>query len=291
MENRWRLAVIAILAVVALVGGFAIGAVFTGRNTGQAGGTPSAEADATATPEATATDEAPSDEPTDEAPSDEPTAEATASPTPAAPPATVTISRLFVDAADNPDATTQVITFRSATGSVKAQVTGVTPGDITMCLNTPEKELGCRSAASGTLSAKTTKPSETFMLTLRGVDTAQPLVDVTLTFQAKKPKVQIDNARFDGTAYPDTNGIQATVTPRVDGKVGVTAQWGGKPLQYEIDLIEQGGPGNLTYAPDEGSIGTDVDFAVTAPNPWKVVLQNTESGFGITPMTVAITWP
>jgi hypothetical protein len=34
-----------------------------------------------------------------------------------------------------------------------------------------------------------------------------------------------------------------------------------------------------------------VDFAVTAANPWKVVLQNTEDGMGITPMTAVITWP
>src|SRR3954447_1849802 len=289
MENRSRLVVIAILAVVALVGGFALGAVLTGRNTGQAGATPPATANATPTAAASATAEA-SDEPTDEPPTESPSA-AAPSASPSAPPATVTIHRLFIDAADNSTASDQTITFKSGTGSVKAQVTGVTPGDIKMCLSTPAKQLGCRSAASGTLSAKTTKPCETFILTLRGVDTAQPLADVTLSFQAKSPKVTVENARFDGTAYPDTNGIKATVTPRVDGKVGVTAQWGGKPLQYEIDLMEQGGPGSLTYAPDEGSIGTDVDFAVTAPNPWKVVLQNTESGFGITPMTVSITWP
>jgi hypothetical protein len=58
-----------------------------------------------------------------------------------------------------------------------------------------------------------------------------------------------------------------------------------------VDLIEQGGSGNLTYAPDQGSVGTDVDFAVTAPNPWRLVLQNTEGGFGITPMNATISWP
>ena len=149
-----------------------------------------------------------------------------------------------------------MFTWASATGSVKAEITSVTPmGDLEMCLSTPDKELGCRTAGNGTLSAKTTKSRETFILTLRGDGTAQPAVNVTLTFPARKPKVSIENARFDGTAYPDTNGIQAVFTPRQNGDVGVVAEWGGHPFTYEIDLIEQGGSGNLTYAPDQGNVG------------------------------------
>ena len=126
-----------------------------------------------------------------------------------------------------------------------------------MCLKTPTKELGCRTAGEGRLTAKTTKPKETFMLVLRGDGIAQPIVNVTLTFPARKPKVTIENARFDGTAYPETNGIQAIVTPREDGDVRVVAEWGGKPFLYELDLIEQGGPGSTVIQPDESSTGTD----------------------------------
>jgi hypothetical protein len=35
----------------------------------------------------------------------------------------------------------------------------------------------------------------------------------------------------------------------------------------------------------------DETLPVTATNPWKVVLQNSELGFGPTPMTVSIAWP
>jgi hypothetical protein len=291
MDNRSRTIVIALIAVFALLGGFAAGALLTGGG-GGAGASPSAEAIATESP----TEEA-SAEPESEAPSDEasPTDSARPSEQPSpsgAPAAGITIHSLFVDAADNPDGADRVITWKGATGSVKAEIASVSPmGDVVMCLKTPTKTLGCRTAGSGKLTAKTTKSSETFILTLRGEGIAQPIVDVTLSFKARKPKVTIENARFDGTAYPDTNGIQATVTPRADGKLGVTADWGGHPFLYEVDVIEQGGTGSLTYAPDQGSIGTDVDFAVTPPNPWKVVLQNTETGFGVTPMTAVITWP
>jgi len=291
MENRSRTIVIALIAVFALLGGFAAGALLTGGG-GGAGASPSTEAVATDSPSDEATlepeTEAPSDEPsaTDEAsPSDEPSPSG-------APAATLTLNSLFVDAADNPDGADRVITWKSATGSVKAQISTASPmGDVVMCLKTATKTLGCRTAASGTLRAKTTKSSETFILTLRGDGIAQPIVDVTLSFQARKPKSTIENARFDGTAYPETNGISATVTPRVDGKLGVQAEWGGHPFTYEIDVMEQGGAGSLTYAPDQGNVGTDVDFAVTAANPWKVVLKNTEDGMGVTPMTAVITWP
>lgn len=293
MENRSRTIVIGLIAVVALVGGFGLGALLTG-NRGGASGTPSPSAVAGVTDEPTTeptevpvTDE-PTDEPTD---STEPGASASPSASPA-PPATITINSLFIDAKDNPDGADRVITFTSATGKVKVKVTSVTPqGDLRMCLKTATKTLGCRTAGSGTLSATTTKAKETFIVTLRGADVAQPIVDVQLDFQARKPKVTIDNARFDGTAYPDTNGIQATITPRVSGSVGITAEWGGHPFLYEIDLIEQGGTGSVTYQPETGNVGTDLEFAVTAPNPWKLVLQNTESGNGITPMTASITWP
>ncbi len=294
MENRSRLVVIALVAVFAVVGGFAAGAFLTGNRESPTA-SPSAVAEVTEEPTELQS-ESPTDASTEPAtestePSEEPSAGESASPT-AAPAATITFEHLLLDAADNPDGTDRVFTWASATGSVKARITSVTPmGDLKMCLSTPDKELGCRTAGDGTLSAKTTKSRETFILTLRGEGTAQPSVDVTLTFQAKKPKVAIENARFDGTAYPDTNGIQAVFTPRQNGDVGVIAEWGGHPFTYEIDLIEQGGSGNLTYAPDQGNVGTDEDFAVTAPNPWKLVLQNTETGFGITPMNASISWP
>jgi hypothetical protein len=294
MEKSSRLIVIVLIAVVALVGGFAAGALLTGDRDGQAGASATPEALATATPGETEPTEEPTQEPTEEAPTDEteePSEEATPGATPAQP-ATATITQLFLDAQDNPAGADRVITWKSATGKVTADVATVSPmGDVVMCLATPAKELGCRTAGSGQLSASTTKSSETFILTLRGADIAQPIVDVTLNFQAKKPKVTIENARFDGTAYPETNGIQVVVTPRVNGTLGVAAEWGGKPFLYEVDVIEQGGSGSLTYAPEESSIGTDVDFAVTAPNPWKVILQNTQDGFGITPMTAVVTWP
>ena len=68
-------------------------------------------------------------------------------------------------------------------------------------------------------------------------------MDVALTFPSADPSVTIAHARFDGTASPDYNGIDATFTPHADGKAHIVAQWGGHPFLYEIKLKEQGGPG------------------------------------------------
>src|SRR5689334_15092941 len=126
MENRSRLVVIALVAVLAVLGGFAAGAFLTGNR-----------ASPTEAPTAIAE------------PTDEPSASATPVP---APTAAITFTSLALDAADNPDGQDRVLTWNSATGGVKAEISSVTPmGDVEMCLSTPDKKLGCRTAGSGTL--------------------------------------------------------------------------------------------------------------------------------------------
>ena len=73
--------------------------------------------------------------------------------------ATITFQALLLDAADNPDGADRVFTWASATGSVKAEVTSVTPmGDLEMCLSTPDQGRSAAARrAAGPSSAKTTK--------------------------------------------------------------------------------------------------------------------------------------
>lgn len=160
-----------------------------------------------------------------------------------------------------------------------------------MCLSADGTDLGCETMATGSLAAETAKKAATFVLTLRGNGGETPVVEVSLTFPATSPSVTVADARFDGTGYPETNGIQAVVQPRADGGVHVTADWGGHPFIWELDLLEQGGAGSQTLANQGPATRMDETLPVTAPNPWKVVLQNTEMGFGPTPMTVTIAWP
>ena len=130
-----------------------------------------------------------------------------------------------------------------------------------------------------------------FVLTLRGEGVEAPIVDVTITFPATAPAVIIAGARFDGTLYPETNGLVATVTPRRNGDLTLAADWGGHPFLYEVGLREQGGPGSVVLADQGPATRMAETLPITAPNPWKLVLENTEEGFGPTELDATIAWP
>lgn len=220
----------------------------------------------------------------------------TESATPIAPPgpqAAITFTQLKLDAKANPAGQDRVITFQTqGSGTIAVKFSLLSPrGTSQVCLISGSTTVGCRSAASGTLTATTTAAVGAFGITLRGVGTFTPTVEIAVTFPAATPTVTIANARFDGTAFPETNGIQALVTPRADGAVHVVAQWGGHPFLYEIDLIEQGGPGMETLADRGPSTNTDAALPVTGTNPWKLVLQNIQTGFGTTTLNATINWP
>jgi hypothetical protein len=239
---------------------------------------PSATPDATATP---ATDASPS-----AAPSGSPGATALA---------TLTFVGLKLDAGADPSSEARVITFRSdGAGTVTAKLASTSPqGQTHMCLLVGTKEIGCKDMRSGTFTGKTSQAHATWMVTLLGTGVAAPTVDLTVTFQAVAPTVTIEHARFDGTASPDSNGIQARFTARTAGDVRLVADWGGHPFLYEVDLFdENGGQGSTDQhaVSQEPSTNTDQVMPVTAGN-WRLVLQNTEAGFGTTDLTARISWP
>jgi hypothetical protein len=221
---------------------------------------------------------------------------ASAPPLASAPPpgtaASITYTQLRLDAKDDPDGRNRVVTFQTqGPGDITVSLASQSPGTTRMCLSIPDQALGCRSAADGGLTAHTTKPTEKFTLTLRGVAGDTPTVAVEITFPASGPSVTLSHARFDGTDFPADNGIQALVTPRVDGNLGLQAEWGGHPFLYQVTLTERGGPGSESVAPQETATGADLTLPVAAPNPWLLILANAEGGFGTTPLTATIAWP
>jgi hypothetical protein len=205
----------------------------------------------------------------------------------------MTFAGLKLDARDDPDGRNRRVSFRSqGTGTITVQVLVTSPqGSAVMCLTADGERLACKTTADGRITARTTTRRADFVLTLRGEGIETPVVDVTITFPARSPAVTIENARFDGTMYPETNGIIALVTPRADGAVSIEAQWGGKPFPYEVDLLEQGGPGTQVLANQGPATGVAETLPVTAPNPWRLVLQNIAEGFGVTQLDATIAWP
>ena len=160
-----------------------------------------------------------------------------------------------------------------------------------MCLGADGGQPDCIPTADGKLTAAAPDGGGDFVLTLRGEGVEAPIVDVTITFPATAPAVIIAGARFDGTLYPETNGITATVTPRRNGDLTLAADWGGHPFLYEVELREQGGPGSVVLADQGPATRMAETWPITPPNRWTVALRNAEDGFGPTEMDATIAWP
>ena len=208
-------------------------------------------------------------------------------------PATLTFVGLKLDADQDPGGDARVVTFRSdGAGTVTAKLASTSPeGQTHMCFLVGTKDLGCKDWRSGTFTGKTSQAHATWKVTLLGRDFDTPTVDLTVTFQAVAPSVKIEHARFDGTASPETNGINARFSARGAGEARLVADWGGHPFLYEIDLFdESGGSGNVTLSNQGPSTNTDEALRVT-PGNWRLVLQNIEAGFGTTDLIATISWP
>jgi hypothetical protein len=166
------------------------------------------------------------------------------------------------------------------------------PQELThMCLRRQQghqvRRLGERDDQGDTTSAHVN-----WRVSLQGNGMFTPTVEITLTFPAAAPSIKITHARFDGTSFPDTNGVTAIFVPRAIGNAKIVASWGGHPFTYEIDATNQSsGTGNQTLTNQGPGVSTNKSIPVTAGETWKVVLQNSDTGFGITDMTYQLSWP
>ncbi len=303
MTNQQRL-VVALVFLVAIAGGAVLAVNALG---GGPGASPSPVAEASASPVATVP---PATEPPSESPLPTEAPSIALSPTPSTTPSTtppptprptvepgeptvVVVTALQLDAKADPDGVNRRVRLQAqGSGLITAAVRVLAPPELAvMCLTVNDNPQDCTTTAAGTLSAVATTATTDLLLTLRGNDTQTPMVEVALTFPATTPSITVENARFDGTLWPDTNGLQVFLAPRSDGDVTLDASWGGHPFDYEVDLFEQGGPGSHVISGQEANVGVQAVLPVTAGNPWKLVLQNVDDGFGITLLDATIGWP
>jgi hypothetical protein len=300
---RRVIGIMATLLVVVVAAGALL--VLTRGGSGRAGESPSgnnaAAASASAGPSSSASQTlTPTATPTgNETPPALSSPSPSASPLPA-PLATLTFLNLKLDPTGTPGAPSgapgaqaRIVSFSSdGPGTVSAKLAShTTPGTTHMCLKVGAKVIGCNDIASGTFIGKTSQAHANWQVTLQGTGIAAPIVDLTVTFQSLAPAVKIQHARFNGTAFPDTNGIQARFTARDTGSAHLVANWGGHPFPYEIDLFDEtSGTGNATLPNQGPSTSTDQTLPVVAGD-WRLVLQNIEDGFGTTDLTATIGWP
>jgi hypothetical protein len=259
-------------------------------------GLPSGSGSAVASATASPADGPPIDASQSPGPSIAPSA-ASASAVPSAsvapvPAATLTFVGLKLDAEADPGGEDRVITFTSdGKGKVSVKLVSQTPqGTTHMCFRAGTKELGCEDWSKGTFNGTTTQAHTNWRVTVRGSGVATPVVDVTVTYQVVKPTVKIANARFNGTAEPELNGIQVRFVPRLAGD----ASWRHgadtrSPTSGTFnETADAGGPSYPNQGP---SVSVEQATPVTPTDTWRLILQNVDTGFGTTDLTATISWP
>ena len=171
------------------------------------------------------------------------------------------------------------------------RLTKVTGGPVDICLAPSVGAKSCHTVEGPAPLFLTPKASSVdWTATLIGSAGSQPVVDVEFRFVATNPRLILAHGRFDGTQWPNLNGVEVQVNTRKAGTLTVSAQWGGHPFDYDLayrDLTASSspvsGPGNST--------GVLKPVPVAAGHRYDVALHNLEAGFGPTDLTFKILWP
>jgi hypothetical protein len=205
----------------------------------------------------------------------------------------ITFTGVKLDARSDPAGKARTFTFRTdGPGSVSAKLVAKSPqGTTRFCLKVGATGTPlCRIWAAGTLTGLTSaKGKTTFSVTAIGQGIATPTVDVQLTFRALAPSVTVTNARFDGTDSSDYNGLNGQLKVKAAGSISVKASWGGHPFDYTYSLVDLTDPTGGGVFNGNG-VGLERTDTATTDHQMAFSLVNSDSGFGITPLTMTISW-
>jgi hypothetical protein len=152
-----------------------------------------------------------------------------------------------------------------------------TAGDVKFCLYTGSQPSGhdCRTTSHATLTGSTTAADNTrWHVSLIGVDQGtSPSADVKLEFRSNSPRVTVDGFRFQGTSFPDYNGIAAQFKAAA-GDVHINGSWDGAPRTWRAGLVDADSGEN---AGSNSGTGNTLNLAATvAAGSFRVTVQNTE---------------
>lgn len=300
-EAGWRnLSIgLAVVLVVLLAAGGAL-FVFGGRG-GSTGTSPtpsstasaSGGGSASASPTETASESATASLTASPSPTVKPTKAPTPSPTLAISPTTsLAFDNLKLDARADPAGVQRSIAFTS-NGPSDIVATIKVVGSLlkaTACLKPGSGSAFCQTG-TGTINfkGKATSATGSWTLTLIGNTTDAPVVDVTLTWRTKAPKVALANFRFDGTGNSAYNGFTATVKARGGGNLTFAFSWGAS---YPWDLLVQDQTGGTNTEPTGTGTSLSHSVAATKDHQYRSTLQNTAAGSGsAVRLNGSLAWP
>ena len=266
MIDRWRTIAIILAVVLALLGGITAAVVITGGPAPVVLPSPTTAAGSSVQPSASASSSGlPSTPPS--AIASVPASSPTPVPSPSAQPnlTTITFTAMKLDAQKGTLAglprTFAFSTEGPGTVTVVLKPT-VTSGRTIACLRPGGGSAVCHAGPSATLTGTTTRAKTSWTVTAIGSGTDAPTLDIGLTFGTLDPSVTLTNGRFDGKMYP-----------------------------YDGLLLEKASTPAHALAPSGNAPHATGTFPVTAGTAYKGTLANLDDGFGLTSLTLTVTWP
>jgi len=293
VNDRWRTIAIILAVVLALLGGITAAVVITGGPAPVVLPSPTTAAGSSAQPSALASSSGlPSTAPS--AIASVPAASPTPVPSPSAQPnlTTITFTAMKLDAQKGTLAglprTFAFATEGAGTVTVVLKPTA-TSGRTIACLKPGGGSAVCHTGPSATLTGTTTRAKTNWTVTAIGSGTDAPTLDIGLTFATLDPSVTLTNGRFDGKMYPYDGVTFKLTTPRA-GSLVLKGDWGGHAFDYAL-LLEAAATPAHTLSPSGNAPHASGTFAVKAGAAYKGTLANLDDGFGLTPLTMTVSWP
>ncbi len=294
MNDRWRSISIILAVILALLGGITAAIVLSGGPRPAVLPSPTTAASASNQPSG-GVSPGTSSEPSNGA---SPSASAPGSPSPAPSPTpqanltTITFTSMRLNAQKGANAgAARTFTFQTlGSGSVVATIKStIASGRTILCLKPTGASALCRTSTGATLTYSTTRAKTNWVVTAIGTGTDSPTLDISLTFGADHPSVTLTNGRFDGAAFP-LDGATFRLTTRNAGTIGVVANWGGHAFDYAL-LIEPASTPPHGIAPSGNSTGVTASVPAVAHTAYNGTLVNQSDGFGLTALTMTVSWP
>jgi hypothetical protein len=292
VNDRWRSIVIVLAVILALLGGITAAIVIGGGPGPTVLPSPTTAAGASSQPSASASalpSSAPPS-PTGSAPPGSPSP--APSPTPQANLATITFTSMKLNAQKGANlGLGRIFAFQTeGPGTVVATMKStITSGRTIICLKPVGGTGVCRTSTAATLTGTTTRAKTSWTVTAIGSGVDAPTLDITLTFGTSQPSVTLTNGRFDGVTFP-YDGVTFRLTARAAGSIVVKGDWGGKAFNYALLVEPASTPPHGVVASGNAPHAT-ATFAALAHTAYNGTLVNLDDGFGVTPLTLTVSWP
>jgi hypothetical protein len=243
----------------------------------------------------------------DESPSDNATFTPFASPTPTPPPAhiaTVTFNDLQLDAMNDALGKPRTFTFiADGKGAIGISIVKSSPAKTTtrICARVDGSKWDCRTGTKVAYKGAFTDTAHSvWEVTVIGNQGATPVIDLTLSWPANTPRVELTHGRLQGSSspgVPDTlNGFTVSTTPKTDGNLGVSASWTGVTTDVRVttDQVVGSSSNLLDQRAYNGAqnLGTPgYSFAVSAGKTYRLSLRNLSADSGRPDLTAVVTVP